>query len=68
MFHVLQSALRLARRLHADERGSASVEYVGLALVVSMVMASVASAVDAGLGRRIVTAVLDRVLNQVAVG
>jgi hypothetical protein len=43
-------------------RGSASVEYVGLALVVSMMMASVANAVNSGLGERVVKEILDRLL------
>ena len=50
----------------ADDRGSAAVEYVGLAVVVSMLMAAVASAVDSALGERLATAIVERMVASVS--
>jgi hypothetical protein len=59
---------RSAVRLHsllADQRGSAAVEYVGLALVVSALLGSVAGAVDSALGERLARAIVHRLLDRV---
>lgn len=55
-------------RLPECERGSVSVEYVGLALVVSMLMTAVASAVDSALGERLARAVIERLISFVSGG
>lgn len=57
---------RLAAAEHERNRGSAAVEYVGLALVVSMLMASLASAVDSAMGERFARAVLTRLVGFVS--
>lgn len=59
------NATALCRRLAAlarAERGSAAVEYVGLALVVSMLMTGAASAVDSALGERLARAIVERLV------
>lgn len=61
-----RSVLRacLTARLHA-ERGSVAVEYVGLGLVVSMLMASVATAIDSAMGERLARAIVERMIEMV---
>lgn len=56
---------RMMLRL-ADERGSAAVEYVGLALVISMLTAAIGSAIDSALGERLARAVVERLIAAVA--
>lgn len=53
-------------RCAADDLGSAAVEYVGLGVVVSMLMAAAASAVDSALGERLATALVERLIDAVA--
>ena len=59
-------ARKALRAALADDRGSAAVEYVGLAVVVSMLMAAVASAVDSALGERLATAIVERMVASVS--
>lgn len=55
-----------ARFAHAQgERGSAAVEYVGLALVVSMLMTAIASAIDGALGQQLASAIARRLVEAV---
>ena len=54
----------LTDRLRA-ERGSVAVEYVGLGLVVSMLMASVATAIDSAMGERLARAIVERMIELV---
>ena len=63
--HIHSLHARLAARL-ADERGSAAIEYVGLGLVVSMLMAAVASAIDSAMGERLATAIVERLIEFVS--
>jgi Flp pilus assembly pilin Flp len=58
-------AVTLLRRLRADEGGSAAVEYVGLGVVVSMLMAAGATAVDSALGERLARAIVERLIDAV---
>jgi hypothetical protein len=44
------------------QSGSAAVEYVGLALVISMLMASVGAAIDSAWGERLATAIAKRLV------
>ena len=50
------------RRHARAEQGSAAVEYVGLAMVVSMLMAATARVVDSTLGNQFATAVVHRLI------
>lgn len=58
-----QVVMRLARL--DGERGSAAVEYVGLALVVSAMMAAIGGAVDSALGDRMAHAIVRHLLDRV---
>lgn len=49
----------------ADDCGSAAVEYVGLGVVVSMLMAAAASAVDSALGERLARLLVERLVDAV---
>ena len=49
----------------AGERGSAAVEYVGLALVVSMLMTAIATAVDSALGDQLAHAIVTQLVHAV---
>ena len=51
--------------VHASQSGSAAVEYVGLALVVSALMGSIAGAIDSALGARLAHAIVRRILDRV---
>lgn len=53
------------RRLQS-QRGSVAVEYIGLGVVVSLLMASVASAVDSALGERLARALVVRLIELVS--
>lgn len=53
---------RHQRHARPGEQGSAAVEYVGLGLVVSMLMAAVASAIDSALGERLASAIVERLV------
>ena len=57
---------RLYRVCLHGQRGSAAVEYVGLALVISMLMAAVGSAVDSALGERLAHALVERLVGAVS--
>jgi hypothetical protein len=59
---ILMQRTLLALRGH---RGSAAVEYIGLALVVSSLMAAVATAVDSSAGARIAGALVDRLVSAI---
>lgn len=59
---IARQALGALRRVH----GSAAVEYVGLALVVSTLMASIAVAIDSALGERLARAIVARLLDAIA--
>lgn len=47
---------------HRGERGSAAVEYIGLAMVISMLMAATARVIDTSLGTQFATAVIERMI------
>jgi len=66
MICLTHPALRARPRPPRDERGSAAVEYVGLAVVVSMLMAAMASAVDSELGARLAKAVVEALISAVS--
>jgi Flp pilus assembly pilin Flp len=53
--------LRLARA----QQGSATIEYVGLALVVSMLMAALASAIDSAMGEQLARALIKRLVDAI---
>lgn len=63
--HTRLSAVVALRQLARAECGSAAVEYVGLAMVVSMLMAAVASAVDSAMGERLARALVERLVASV---
>jgi len=52
-------------RQNASEQGSAAVEYVGLAMVVSMLMAATARVIDTSLGTQFAAAVVHRLIEVV---
>lgn len=54
--------------LMREERGSATVEYVGLALVVSMLMTAVGAAVDSALGDRLAHAMVEQLVGAIVGG
>ncbi|MBC7644405.1 MAG: hypothetical protein H7123_04705 [Thermoleophilia bacterium] len=57
--------LRTYRRSSSAEQGSAAVEYVGLAMVVSMLMAATARVIDTSLGTQFAAAVVQRLVDVV---
>jgi hypothetical protein len=52
-------------RFRAETGGSAAVEYVGLAIVVSMLFAAAASAIDSATGQHLANAIVTRLVNAV---
>ena len=59
---TIRTQLRAALR---EESGSAAVEYVGLGIVVSMMMAAVASVVDSSVGEHLAQAIVNRLVDQI---
>jgi Flp pilus assembly pilin Flp len=62
----LTRSLGALRTRIARQQGSAAVEYVGLGVVVSMLMAAAASVVDSSAGERLAQAIVNRLLDQIS--
>jgi Flp pilus assembly pilin Flp len=67
MHRVLAHTYRHASlRSRAGERGSAAVEYVGLALVIATLMAAATSVVDSALGDKLAHVIVQQLVRAVS--